>query len=183
MSNACSTVRMREGTGHARAYHKRCHSGGGFLQVRCVVLAVSSRYGRKVSKIWEGRGGGGRNGKEGQEDVGWVVFRTTHLRMVPQRWLGGTAACMPYSTLPLRVRPVQLWCQLLRKYQLRGGRNMTWVGSLCRGWQRRQNWGRSSDGMGVGMGMGMGIGMGMGMGMGMGIGIGMGMGMGMHSGG
>ena len=23
---------------------------------------------------------------------------------------------------------------------------MTWVGSLCRGWQRRRNWGRSSDG-------------------------------------
>ena len=71
---------------------------------------------------------------------------TTRLRMVPQRWLGGTAACMPYSTLTLRVRPVQLQCQLLRKQQLRGGGNREWVGSLCRWWQRRRNWGRSSDG-------------------------------------
>jgi hypothetical protein len=96
--------------------------------------------------VREGQGGQGRKGKEPQADQGRVVCSTTHLPMGPQRWLEGTASYMPCSTLPLRVRPVQLQWQLLRKWQLGGGRNRESVGSLCRGWQRRQNWGRSRDG-------------------------------------
>ena len=43
MCNVNSTAGMREGTGHAVACHERCHSGGGFLQTRCFLLAASSR--------------------------------------------------------------------------------------------------------------------------------------------